>query len=176
MTAVPSSSEAARSTGAEMPQAWSPAGSAKIWRTDQVVLPSSMISIAGPRASGPVPISSCASQYPSRASSQAAAFQPSAASSSPSSSYFPRAARVTRRNSAFRTSTRKARMLLVSVFGCAFSSADAGGGVGRLPLLADRGGVAGADDLAEPLDQVGQLLGLGLVRDGLPQRLVGVGE
>ena len=33
-TAVPASSEAARSTSALMPQSWSPAGSSKIWRTD----------------------------------------------------------------------------------------------------------------------------------------------
>ncbi len=67
-------------------------------------------------------------------------------------------------------------MLLVSVFGCARSSADDGVGVGELLPLVDQRGVDLPDELAEPLDQVGELLGLGLVGDGLPQRLVGVGE
>src|SRR5579863_8006797 len=46
-----------------MPQSWSPAGSSKIWRTIQWPGCSSMISRAGPRASAPVPISSCSPKY-----------------------------------------------------------------------------------------------------------------
>ena len=44
-----------------------------------------------------------------------------------------------------------------------------------LPLV-DQARVDLADQLAEPFDEVGQLLALGLVGDGLPQGLVGVGE
>ena len=47
---------------------------------------SSIISSAGPRASGPVPISSYSAKYGSSASAHASASQPSSASSSPSSS------------------------------------------------------------------------------------------
>ena len=67
-------------------------------------------------------------------------------------------------------------MLLVSVFGFAVELGGLGVGVGELLPLVDQRGVDLADELAEPLDQVGEFLGLGLVRDGLPQGLVGVGQ
>jgi inner membrane transporter RhtA len=56
--AAPSSSDAARSTVAEMPQSWSSAGSSKTCRTVQDSAPASICNSAGPRASEPMPIES----------------------------------------------------------------------------------------------------------------------
>src|SRR5206468_3848480 len=56
--------DASRSTTALMPQSWSPAGSSKICRITHCPgwASASIISRAGPRASDPVPISSCTSK------------------------------------------------------------------------------------------------------------------
>ena len=103
-----------------MPQSWSPAGSSRIWRTVHTRPASGssavslMISIAGPRALAPVWIRECSAKYGSSASCQSFADQPDSASSSPRSHHCRRAASSTRRNSALRTSTRKARRLWVT--------------------------------------------------------------
>src|ERR1022692_1599593 len=148
MTASPASSDPARSTSAENPQSWSPAGSSKICRTRQRSLSvSSMISIAGPRASAFVPISPCSAKYGSRAPAQASASQPASGARGRALAPCPALARGVGRV-----------------------------GVGEPLPLVEQAGVDLPDHLAQPLDQVGQLLGLGLVGHGLAPRLVGVGE
>ena len=79
-----------------------------------------------------------------------------------------------------RTRTRKARALAVtgltwSAFSWA-SSARLDLGVGQLLPLVEQAGVDLAHHLAEPGDQVLEVLGLQVVRDGVLQRLVGARE
>ena len=88
------------------------------------------------------------------------------ASSSARSIQRRRATSSTRRNIALRTITRKARALPVIGRGWLGGVARAdrrgllGAGVGQLLPLVEQAGVGLAHDLAEPLDEVGQLLGL----------------
>ena len=108
------------------------------------------------------------------------ASKPASASSSPSATHCRRAASSTRRNRALRTSTRKARTLAVTGGGFSSSTvarpATASSGMHQPFPLVEQAGVDLADHLAEPGDQVLELLGAGLLRHGLPQRPGGVGE
>ncbi|RQX17432.1 hypothetical protein DDE19_11470 [Micromonospora ureilytica] len=70
-TAAPTSSEATRSISALIPQSWSPLGSSKLCRTVHRSRPCSIMSSAGPRASGPTPIESYSSKYGASASAHA---------------------------------------------------------------------------------------------------------
>ena len=137
------------------------------------------VASAGPRASGPVPMSACSAKYGASASSQASAVQPSAASRAPSSSYRCSAASETRRNMALRTSTRNARALAVTAGGASSATrAVSSASVGLRSFSHSSIRLESTCRTSSPSHSmiVDQFLGLGVLRNGLLERLVGVGE
>ena len=139
-----------------------------------------MISSAGPRASAPVPISSCSAKYGSSASAQALGVPAvlgvqlaQLVVAAQRGQLDPAEQRVAHQH------PERPRGSPVTGGGAAVGPAPLGGSSVPLaqPLpLVEQAGVDLADQLAQPFDQVGQLLGPGLLGHGLAQRLVGVGQ